>query len=101
MRSLIAFRLTSTHKDYCVVGTDAGKITILEYLPETSEVRTTSIGGLGGWETVFGASNGSFVLAQFVVRLYTAFSVSAQPASVIKRQGCCWVGLRFSFPWRG
>lgn len=40
VRSLIAFRLTSTHKDYCVVGTDAGKITILEYLPETSEVRT-------------------------------------------------------------
>lgn len=38
VRSLIAFRLTSTHKDYCVVGTDAGKITILEYLPETSEV---------------------------------------------------------------
>lgn len=40
VRSLIAFRLTSTHKDYCVVGTDAGKITILEYLPETSEVST-------------------------------------------------------------
>ncbi len=39
MRSLIAFRLTSTHKDYCVVGTDAGKITILEFLPDTSEVR--------------------------------------------------------------
>lgn len=39
VRSLVAFRLTSTHKDYCVVGTDAGKITILEYLPETSEVR--------------------------------------------------------------
>lgn len=38
VRSLIAFRLTSTHKDYCVVGTDAGKITILEYLTETSEV---------------------------------------------------------------
>lgn len=38
VRSLIAFRLTSTHKDYCVVGTDAGKVTILEYLPETSEV---------------------------------------------------------------
>lgn len=41
VRSLIAFRLTSTHKDYCVVGTDAGKITILEYLPENSEVFTT------------------------------------------------------------
>lgn len=40
VRSLIAFRLTSTHKDYSVVGTDAGKVTILEYLPETSEVRT-------------------------------------------------------------
>lgn len=38
VRSLIAFRLTSTHKDYCVVGTDAGKITILEYLPQTNEV---------------------------------------------------------------
>ena len=41
VRSLIAFRLTSTHKDYCVVGTDAGKVTILEYLPETSEVSTS------------------------------------------------------------
>lgn len=39
VRSLIAFRLTSTHKDYCVVGTDAGKITILEYSPQTNEVR--------------------------------------------------------------
>lgn len=42
VRSLIAFRLTSTHKDYCVVGTDAGKVTILEYLPETSEVRRST-----------------------------------------------------------
>lgn len=39
VRSLIAFRLTSTNKDYCVVGNDAGKITILEYLPDSGEVR--------------------------------------------------------------
>lgn len=43
VRSLIAFRLTSTHKDYCVVGTDAGKVTILEYLPETSEVSALAL----------------------------------------------------------
>lgn len=43
VRSLIAFRLTSTHKDYCVVGTDAGKVTILEFLPDTAEVRSKSI----------------------------------------------------------
>lgn len=33
VRSLVAFRLNSTHEDYCVVGTDAGKVTILASLP--------------------------------------------------------------------
>ncbi|CAM9666346.1 unnamed protein product [Ascophyllum nodosum] len=47
VRSLIAFRLTSTHKDYCVVGTDAGKITILEYLPDTSELKAVHVETFG------------------------------------------------------
>ncbi|CAM9302661.1 unnamed protein product [Scytosiphon promiscuus] len=47
VRSLIAFRLTSTHKDYCVVGTDAGKVTILEFLPETTELKAVHIETFG------------------------------------------------------
>lgn len=34
VRSISAFRLTGGTKDFLVVGTDSGKITILEYLPE-------------------------------------------------------------------
>ncbi|KAI9220831.1 CPSF A subunit region-domain-containing protein [Blastocladiella britannica] len=34
VRSIAAFRVTGGHKDYIVVGSDAGTITILEYLPE-------------------------------------------------------------------
>lgn len=34
VRSLQAFRMTGGNKDYCAVGSDSGKITILEYLPD-------------------------------------------------------------------
>ncbi|KAL9076696.1 MAG: hypothetical protein Q9157_003565 [Trypethelium eluteriae] len=34
IRSISAFRLAGSGKDYILVGTDSGKITILEYLPE-------------------------------------------------------------------
>eukprot|EP00953_Heterococcus_sp_UTEX-ZZ885_P002142 1669-Heterococcus_DN1.PRE.3 len=37
VRSLAAFRLTGSTKDYCAVGSDSGKITILEYAKEISK----------------------------------------------------------------
>ena len=33
VRSLMAFRLTGGSKDYVIVGTDSGRIVILEYQP--------------------------------------------------------------------
>lgn len=33
IRSMLAFRLTGGSKDYIVIGSDAGRIVILEYLP--------------------------------------------------------------------
>ncbi|CAM9248608.1 unnamed protein product, partial [Choristocarpus tenellus] len=47
VRSLIAFRLTSTLKDYCVVGSDSGKVTILEYLPDTNKLNVVHVETFG------------------------------------------------------
>lgn len=33
IRSMIAFRLTGGSKDYLVIGSDSGRIVILEYIP--------------------------------------------------------------------
>lgn len=38
IRSLISFRLTGGTKDYIVVGSDSGRISILEYNPEKSTI---------------------------------------------------------------
>ena len=34
IRSMIAFRLTGGSKDYLVIGSDSGRIVILEYIPD-------------------------------------------------------------------
>lgn len=34
IRSMIAFRLTGGSKDYLVIGSDSGRIVILEYIPQ-------------------------------------------------------------------
>ncbi|EMR11005.1 hypothetical protein PNEG_00606 [Pneumocystis murina B123] len=36
IRSLIGFRLAGTNKDHLIVGSDSGRITILEYKPDTN-----------------------------------------------------------------
>ncbi|MCJ1436616.1 pre-mRNA-splicing factor rse1 [Xylographa pallens] len=36
IRSLAAFRLAGSNKDYIIIGSDSGRITIIEYLPSTN-----------------------------------------------------------------
>ncbi|MCJ1285799.1 pre-mRNA-splicing factor rse1 [Xylographa opegraphella] len=36
VRSLAAFRLAGSNKDYIIIGSDSGRITIIEYLPSTN-----------------------------------------------------------------
>jgi splicing factor 3B subunit 3 len=50
VRSLLPFRLTGGTKDYLVVGTDSGKITVLEFIVESSkwEVRHSETFGKTG-----------------------------------------------------
>ncbi|MCJ1394468.1 pre-mRNA-splicing factor rse1 [Xylographa bjoerkii] len=36
IRSLAAFRLAGSNKDYIIIGSDSGRITIIEYLPTTN-----------------------------------------------------------------
>ena len=33
IRSMIAFRLTGGNKDYLIIGSDSGRVVILEYIP--------------------------------------------------------------------
>ena len=40
LRCLLTFRQVGTNKDYLVVGSDTGRITILEYVPDANEFRT-------------------------------------------------------------
>ncbi|TFJ87655.1 hypothetical protein NSK_001005 [Nannochloropsis salina CCMP1776] len=40
LRCLLTFRQVGTNKDYLVVGSDSGRITILEYVVEANEFRT-------------------------------------------------------------
>ncbi|MCJ1379572.1 pre-mRNA-splicing factor rse1 [Xylographa soralifera] len=37
IRSLAAFRLAGSNKDYIIIGSDSGRITIIEYLPSTNK----------------------------------------------------------------
>jgi splicing factor 3B subunit 3 len=41
IRSLLPFRLQGSHKDYLVIGSDSGKITIAEFDNEKNEWKST------------------------------------------------------------
>lgn len=43
IRSMLAFRLTGGSKDYLVIGSDSGRIVILEYLPNKNVFDKVSI----------------------------------------------------------
>ncbi|CAM9176811.1 unnamed protein product, partial [Phaeothamnion confervicola] len=47
VRSLQAFRQVSTTRDYCAVGSDSGKITILEYSEAANELRAVHCETMG------------------------------------------------------
>lgn len=52
VRALTSFRLTGGSKDYIVVGSDSGRIVILEYLPDKNtlnRVHMETFGKSGGW----------------------------------------------------
>lgn len=40
LRSLLAFRQVGTNRDYIVVGSDTGRVTVLEYVAESNEFKT-------------------------------------------------------------
>ena len=42
IRCIMAFRLTGGHKDYVVCGSDAGRICILEYVPNKNKFEKVS-----------------------------------------------------------